>query len=235
MFWFSGMQSALLMFPINMVVKSIFQNSKTRHGHLVYNCGIDTVKMHLFIQSESECSPPPQPHIENPLLMLSESLHRKKKPKAIKVKDGLLKKIQKGGLYLPWWSDYVAWVLAFIIVLVSAFFTILYSFNYGLEVSVKWLSTLVLSFATDAFLLQPLQVFFIALIMSLLCKKTMGSTVEKDVHYIKKKRGGIKKNMLNGKLVVEVNKYLVNAFNCHSLCVLGQFDTYTLILITYAE
>ena len=182
------------MFPINLVVKYIFRNSKTRHGHLVYNCGIDTVKMHLSIQSGS--SLPKIPHVTQPLIKLSKSTPRKERSKAFKIKDNVLKKKKnktQRALYLPWWFVYVAFVLAFAIVAVCGFFTILYSFNYGLEVSVKWLITLLFSFITDAFFAQPLKVLVIALVMSLFFKRSMEIRVEKDVRYFKKRRGGIKK------------------------------------------
>ena len=67
-------------------------------------------------------------------------------------------------------------MLLFIIVFVSAFFTILYTFNYGLEVSIKWVSTLVMAFTTDLFFGQPLKILAIALAFSLIFKTTLSET-----------------------------------------------------------
>lgn len=58
----------------------------------------------------------------------------------------------------PHWCRYIAWVLTAITILVSAFFTILYSFEFGGEKSKAWLVTFFLSFFQSLILIQPLKV-----------------------------------------------------------------------------
>lgn len=67
---------------------------------------------------------------------------------------------------LPYWSVYIGWVVVFLAVAVAAFFTILYSMQWGVEVSTAWLASFLLSFVQSVILLQPLQV-------SLLCFVTV--------------------------------------------------------------
>lgn len=59
---------------------------------------------------------------------------------------------------LPYWSVYIGWVLVFLSVALAAFFTILYSIQWGLEISSAWLTSFLLSFIQSIILLQPLQV-----------------------------------------------------------------------------
>ena len=59
---------------------------------------------------------------------------------------------------LPHWCVYVAWFLVVLAVLASAFFTVLYSFQWGGETSKAWLVTFLLSFIQSVVLMQPIQV-----------------------------------------------------------------------------
>jgi polycystin 1L2 len=58
-------------------------------------------------------------------------------------------------------------------VVVCGFFTILYSFNYGLEVSMKWLCALIVAVFGDVIVTQPLKVLVIAFVFSFIFKKTV--------------------------------------------------------------
>ena len=62
---------------------------------------------------------------------------------------------------LPSWCLYVAWVLAVATVVASAFFVILYGFQFGKEKSEAWLSALVFSFVESVILVQPFKVALI--------------------------------------------------------------------------
>jgi uncharacterized membrane protein len=49
----------------------------------------------------------------------------------------------------------------------------LYTLNYGFEVSMKWLSALLMSTFGDAFITQPFKVLVIAMIFSFIFKRTV--------------------------------------------------------------
>jgi len=61
-------------------------------------------------------------------------------------------------IQLPYWCVYIAWFLVALSMTVSAFFTILYSFEWGREKSTAWLTAFLLSFAESVILIQPVKV-----------------------------------------------------------------------------
>ena len=66
---------------------------------------------------------------------------------------------------LPWWCVGLGWALVFLSVAASAFFTILYSFQWGGVKSRAWLIAFVLSFFESVILIQPLKVCFNFILM----------------------------------------------------------------------
>lgn len=68
------------------------------------------------------------------------------------------KKKVTGGFWLPWWFVFVGWFLLLSISAVSTYFTLLYSFQYGKDKSIKWVLSLGLSLFQSIFVLQPLKV-----------------------------------------------------------------------------
>ncbi len=68
------------------------------------------------------------------------------------------KKPQKKRRYWPYWCRYIAWSLTALAIAASAFFTILYSFEFGGEKSRAWLIAFLLSFFQSVLLMQPVKV-----------------------------------------------------------------------------
>ncbi|GCB66710.1 hypothetical protein scyTo_0007925 [Scyliorhinus torazame] len=91
-------------------------------------------------------------------LLLKEVAYRKEK------KNVYLK-------MLPSWLIYIAWLLVFITSGVSAFFTMLYSFDYGKEKSIQWLISMIISFIESVFVIQPIKVLLVAAFVALIVKK----------------------------------------------------------------
>ena len=58
----------------------------------------------------------------------------------------------------PWWTIYIAYTILVAAVAASAFFTILYAFEWGKQKSEKWLVTFIFSFVESVLLIQPLKV-----------------------------------------------------------------------------
>lgn len=61
-------------------------------------------------------------------------------------------------LPLPHWVTYIAWAIAILAVLSSAFFLILYSMQWGIPKSEEWLTTFVLSFFESLIMVDPVKV-----------------------------------------------------------------------------
>ena len=64
----------------------------------------------------------------------------------------------KGGITLPHWCVYIAWLLVFLSSAVSAFLTFLYSMEWGKEKSMAWLASMLLSIVESVTIVQPLKV-----------------------------------------------------------------------------
>ncbi|XP_067853682.1 polycystin-1-like protein 2 [Heptranchias perlo] len=72
---------------------------------------------------------------------------------------------------LPWWFIYIGWVLVFATSGVSAFFTMLYSLDYGKKKSIQWLISMIVSFLQSVFIIQPIKVLLVAAFVALIIKK----------------------------------------------------------------
>ncbi|XP_078670967.1 uncharacterized protein LOC144911067 isoform X2 [Branchiostoma floridae x Branchiostoma belcheri] len=72
---------------------------------------------------------------------------------------------------LPWWCVFFAWFLVLSTCSLSAFFTMLYGFEYGREKAEAWVLTFLTSFFFDLAISQPLKILLIGFIFALIIKK----------------------------------------------------------------
>ncbi|XP_078607411.1 polycystin-1-like protein 2 isoform X2 [Branchiostoma floridae x Branchiostoma japonicum] len=72
---------------------------------------------------------------------------------------------------LPWWCVYIGWFLVFSSCFVSAFFTILYGFEYGRQKAEAWLFTFLTSFFFDLVITQPIKILLLGMFFALIIKK----------------------------------------------------------------
>ncbi|XP_052276692.1 polycystic kidney disease 1-related protein-like isoform X3 [Dreissena polymorpha] len=77
------------------------------------------------------------------------------------------------GKFLPWWFLYVAWVLVLAVSLICSYFVMLYGLKYGYQRSAEWLVAFLTGFTQSAFITQPVKVFSIAMVFTLIFKKTV--------------------------------------------------------------
>jgi len=68
------------------------------------------------------------------------------------------KKKQKSGLKFPWWFRVFAYMLSFAFAVVSLFFVIIKGLVFGNDKVTKWVTSIIVSFFTSAFLTQPIKV-----------------------------------------------------------------------------
>ncbi len=64
----------------------------------------------------------------------------------------------ESGMLFPFWTIYVAWFLVFAAVLLSSFFCVMYSQQWGKDKANDWLSAFFLSVVQDMFVLDPVKV-----------------------------------------------------------------------------
>lgn len=93
-----------------------------------------------------------------PPILVITVMFSKSKPSSRECRDGR-KRMSVGVGTLPHGCIYFAWILVFLSVAASAFFTVLYSIEWGPEKSKSWLLSFILSFVESAILIQPFKVF----------------------------------------------------------------------------
>lgn len=71
---------------------------------------------------------------------------------------------------LPYQCIYVAWALSVISIVISAFFVILYSLEWGETKSLEWMSSLIFSFCQSVVLVQPVKIVLFAAVISVIFK-----------------------------------------------------------------
>ncbi|XP_019634629.1 PREDICTED: polycystic kidney disease protein 1-like 2 [Branchiostoma belcheri] len=78
----------------------------------------------------------------------------------------------------PPWMVYVAWCVAFLVTFTSAFFSVLYSLEWGPKKSVDWLTSMFLSFSLSLLVVDPIKVLAIAAVLSCVLKKPGDDSID---------------------------------------------------------
>ncbi|XP_077866798.1 uncharacterized protein LOC144355610 [Saccoglossus kowalevskii] len=79
---------------------------------------------------------------------------------------------KSGNAKLSQWFAYIAWTITIIVTLVSSFFIILYSMEWGPIQSEKWLLSFITSYFESTCLVDPIKAIFIAVIISILTRRS---------------------------------------------------------------
>ncbi|KAI8499392.1 hypothetical protein Bbelb_231560 [Branchiostoma belcheri] len=93
----------------------------------------------------------------------------------------LLLKTRSSSRFLPHWFVYVTWSILVLSCCVSAFFTILYSLEWGAEKASAWLKTFLMSFVQDVFVVEPFKIVAVSALVSYVCKKVAVVSTRDDV------------------------------------------------------
>ena len=75
------------------------------------------------------------------------------------------------GVMLPYSFAFVPWIAVWSLIISMAFFTILYTFDYGADKSFEWLRSLLFSFFSDIICIQPFAVLFVALFCAFVIRR----------------------------------------------------------------
>lgn len=89
-------------------------------------------------------------------------------------------KMKKQKKKLPYWMKYFAWTLLILTSFTSAFFVVLYGFEFGKEKSAQWISALFVSFFQDVCVSQPIKILGLALFIALIVKKPAADDEEEE-------------------------------------------------------
>ena len=74
-------------------------------------------------------------------------------------------------LMLPWYFVVIPWTFVSVTTACCGFFTILYTFNFGADKSLKWLRSFLLTVLGDVLLTEPLNVIGFAVFFSVMLRK----------------------------------------------------------------
>ncbi|XP_062612733.1 polycystin-1-like protein 2, partial [Saccostrea cucullata] len=157
-----GVQSGLIMFPVNILIIQLFLKSKRKLR------GGAQVKKKARREKYSVVS-----------VGTGEGDQTTEKEMEPAKENGIL----------PWWTVYIAWTLVITLSVVSSYFVMLYGLKFGYQKSVEWLVSFFTAFFQSAFVTQPLKVIAISLIFTMILKKPVeiqggkASTEEKKEQY----------------------------------------------------
>ena len=157
-----GLQSALIVTPVNLLIVAIFKNTAEKRYNKVMPSAIKgkraSVQSKVPVVScrggatetkrdneEEECC-----STQGKTSIWTRTIQRAK----LMTKDFLL----------PHYFLYIAWFLSFLTVASSATFTLFFSLQWGKDISNEWLSSMLVSFTEDLFVLQPIKIVLIMLI-----------------------------------------------------------------------
>lgn len=149
-----GVIANLIEFPVNFILVLLFKKSRRRKPPP--NKLEEAVKVALK-KAEPDMS---EAELRRIIRVTGDS--SKKTPAApVASRDdpfGNAKKKKKMPFSLPWWCRIVAWVLLWLAVCACATFVLFFAITFGDTKTRKWITSLVISFATAIFLTQPAKV-----------------------------------------------------------------------------
>ena len=174
-----GIQSSLIIFPINLGMTQLFRKSSTTTIPVIEEKSKTTLpksELTIFNQrfgqrpsSFKYLSLPYQLHITS---SMSTIISGSERTFNFKTDDSIISK-EKRKRYFFLFLYYMAWILCFVSVFVSAFFTLMYSLEWGSERSEQWLLSFFVSFIQDAGISQPLKVALFSALLAFVVKFTM--------------------------------------------------------------
>lgn len=174
-----GIQSSLIIFPINLAITQLFRKSSTATTPTTEEkpkASLQTTKPTIFSRRfgrrPSALKYLPLAYQVNITSSMSTIVSTNDSTLNLKTDDTKItcdkrKKLLYRCLY------YLAWILCFVSVFVSAFFTLLYSLQWGSERSQQWLLSFFVSFIQDAAISQPVKVALFSALLAFILKFSM--------------------------------------------------------------
>ena len=121
---------------------------------------------------------------------------------------------KKGTKKLPWCTLYIAWILCFVTTVACSVVLVLYGMSFGNTKSWEWFATITLSLFKDVLFAQPIKIFVMALITSIIAKKV---AEEDETELEKQNRKVAIQNALSSDVVskqVHQDETASNTFTC---------------------
>ena len=144
-----GIESALIVTPVNLLITSLFKNSAKKPSNTVVTKREDT----------------PEPVRRNSYSSLGceedtsgvKAASKSNTSFWTRTRERMWGKTKKDFI-CPHFCIYIAWFLSLATVSVSACFTFFFSLMWGKDIANQWLSSMLVSFTEDLFVLQPIKI-----------------------------------------------------------------------------
>ncbi len=91
-------------------------------------------------------------------------------------------KKKKFEITFPWWCLFIAYILSFLIIIVSIFFIIVRGIEFGDLKTQKWLTSIVTGFFSSIFLTQPIKIVCLAIFLICFCRNSNDEKEEIDIN-----------------------------------------------------
>ena len=175
-----GIQSSLIVFPLNVGMTQLFRKSSTATSPVVEEKSKATLptkttlpksELTIFNGRSSSRKYLPLPYQLHITSSMSTIISGSESTLNFKTDDSMIKEKRKRYFYV--FLYYLAWILCFVSVFVSAFFTLMYSLEWGSERSQQWLLSFFVSFVQDAAISQPVKVALFSAFLAFVVKFSM--------------------------------------------------------------
>ena len=155
-----GIESALIITPINLLILTFFKNSAEKHLSKVEPLKTKTRRGSTRSRTNSILSSTGD-------ITQAEMSSNEKRTFWTRMLERV-RTIGKKGFTLPHHFIYIAWFFSFVTVAVASTFTFFFSLQWGKDISNQWLSSMLISFTGDLFVLQPFKIVLILVITACL-------------------------------------------------------------------
>ena len=157
-----GLESALIVTPVNLLIVAIFRNSAENRSNKITPSALKnkSASVHSRIQAFSCWGEAKEREREKEETESNLSDHATLSGRTLQ----RIRALPKQDFLFPYYFIYIAWFLSFVTVISSATFTFLFSLQWGKDISNEWLSSMLVSFTEDLFVIQPIKIVIIVLI-----------------------------------------------------------------------
>ncbi|XP_078495959.1 uncharacterized protein LOC100175984 [Ciona intestinalis] len=165
--------STMMVVPVTTIVMLLFKKSKTKEQSRIDKEEKEALrqqvnKFNKKVKAHSNAASLPEPSD----LVGCEAVYKINEDGTINAKPNIgAQDAPVPPSQWPHWCVYIAWTLTSVAVILSGFFSIMYSFEWGKDKANRWLSNMMLSFWQSVFIVQPIKVVLLSMFVATIVKK----------------------------------------------------------------
>ena len=171
-----GIESALVVTPVNLLIMALFKNSSEKSSNKVDTTRLED-KPEAVRRKKYSCLSSVEDKNEGEVASNEENSFW------TRTRQRLRSSSSKKDFTFPHFCIYIAWFLSFATVSVSSVFTFFFSLQWGKDIANQWLSSMLVSFTEDLFVLQPIKIVVIMVLTA--CFFSNRTEAEVGKHHMK--------------------------------------------------